>query len=94
MGRRITASMTLTRTHNVVTFVDAAGVQTIEPQDIEIEGEVSGFVFRAEPDVGIMWDCFEDVSFKADSGFDCELTDKEMERAEDLLGDALNDWED
>lgn len=94
MGSKITASMSLTRTYDMTTFIDAAGVTTGEPQDIEIEGEVSGVVCPAEPDVGIMSNWFEDVAFTDDSGVDYELTDKEMERAQDLLGGAGNDYED
>lgn len=90
----ITASMTLTRTHDAVMFIDAGGVPTFELVDVEIEGEVSGSACAAEPDAGIMSNWFEDVFFTDDNGVDYELTDKEMEHAQDLLGDALNDWED
>jgi hypothetical protein len=93
---KTTTIMTITRTFNNPVFYDAAGVPEYEKEDVDIEVEISGTLCRAEPDVGLMLDWFEDIfATRLDNGDGIELTDKEEERAqEELFEAAAGDYAD
>jgi hypothetical protein len=83
-----TATMTITRTIQVATFYDAAGVPTTEPEDIDIEVEITGDYQPAEPDVGIMRGGYTGICATDEDGNEVELTAHEEEIANERLNEA------
>jgi hypothetical protein len=86
MYQRIRASFTITRLLPVCVALDASGAAICEDQDIDIEGEVSGTMQPADPDVGIMRPYAEDLYFTEElTGTEFDLTEEEEALAQDLL---------
>lgn len=77
-----------------VTFVIARPGATPDDEDIEIEGEVTGTLCAAEPDVGIMSNWAEDACFTGYDGKTYELTEAEEEHAIEKLCEAADDYPD
>jgi hypothetical protein len=92
MSQRIRASFTITRLLPVCVALDASGETICEDQDIDIEGEISGTMQPAEPDVGIMEAYAEDLCFADElTGRAFDLTEEEESLAQDLLLEVYHD---
>lgn len=89
MSQVVSTSFTITRLIDVPVAYDAAGQAICEAQDIDIDGTVSGIYCPAEPDVGIMTDWFDDVTFTGDDGAEWDLNNQECSRAVEWLMEAL-----
>ena len=85
----VKAKLPVDRTIHVTVFIDAAGNRNTEAETVEIVLDISGRFCPAEPDVGVFQASWEDVTAADCDGHEVELTENELDQAEQELAQAM-----